>query len=57
MRSNQRTAIIVGLAFVVLAAAYLGLSGDAGGATTLGALGIAMGLAAYALAVGSPDDA
>ncbi len=33
---------------------YLWLSHDAAGATMLFALGIAMGLAAYVLAVGSP---
>jgi hypothetical protein len=53
---HPRNAFAVGLVFVVLAIVYFIVSGDAGGTTTLAALGIAMGLAAYALVVGTPDD-
>jgi hypothetical protein len=53
---HPRNAFAVGLVFVVIAIVYWLLSGDAGGTTTLAALGIAMGLAMYALVVGTPDD-
>jgi hypothetical protein len=53
---HPRNAFVVGLLFVAIAAVYWLVSGDAGGTTTLAALGIAMGLAAYALVVGTPDD-
>jgi len=53
---HPRNAFAVGLVFVAIAVVYYLLSQDAGGTTTLAALGIAMGLAAYALVVGTPDD-
>jgi hypothetical protein len=53
---HPRNAFAVGGLFVAIAVVYFLVSGDAGGTTTLGALGIAMGLAAYALVVGTPDD-
>jgi hypothetical protein len=53
---HPRSALAIGLAFLVLAAVYFTVSRDAGGTTTLTALGIAMGLLAYALVVGTPDD-
>lgn len=54
---RPRTAIALGLLFVVIAAVYLTVSRDAGGATTLFGLGIAMAIMAFALVVGTPDDA
>ena len=57
MRFKQRrTALAISLSFLVLAAIYFALSHDAGGTTTIAFLGIAGGLAAYALVVGTPDD-
>jgi hypothetical protein len=53
---HPRNALLVGLMFVGIAVVYWLVSHDAGGTTTLAMLGIAMGLAAYALVVGSPDD-
>jgi hypothetical protein len=53
---HPRNAFAVGLVFVAIALVYYLVSHDAGGTTTLAALGIAMGLAAYALVVGTPDD-
>jgi len=52
--AHPRNAIFLGLVFVVLSLAYLFLSHDAGGSTMIFALGIAMSLAFYALAAGSP---
>ena len=40
--------------FAVVAGVYFWLSHDAAGATMIGALAIAMSLAAYVLAAGSP---
>ena len=57
MRFKQRrTALAIGLMFVVLATIYFIVSHDAGGTTTIAFLGIAGGVAAYALVVGTPDD-
>lgn len=57
MRFKQRrTALVIMLGFLLLAAVYFALSHDAGGATTLAFLAIAGGVAAYALVVGTPDD-
>jgi hypothetical protein len=53
---RRRSALVIGLAFILLAAVYFTLSHDAGGATTLTALGIAMSLLTFALVVGTPDD-
>jgi LPS O-antigen subunit length determinant protein (WzzB/FepE family) len=53
---NKRTVLAIALLFVVIAVVYLAVSHDAGGATTLIGLGIAMGVASYALVVGTPDD-
>ncbi|HTC85857.1 MAG TPA: hypothetical protein VK656_04095 [Candidatus Acidoferrum sp.] len=53
---NRRTAAIIALLFVVIGIVYLAVSHDAGGATTLLFLGVAMGIASYALVVGTPDD-
>jgi hypothetical protein len=52
--AHPRNAIFLGLIFVTLAIVYLWLSHDAGGATMIFALGIAMSLAFYTLAAGSP---
>ena len=54
---HPRTAVILGLVFVAIAAIYWFVSYDAGGTTTLALLGIAMGVGAYALVVGTADDA
>jgi len=54
---HPRYAVILGLVFVATAAIYWLVSYDAGGTTTLALLGIAMAIAAYALVVGTPDDA
>jgi hypothetical protein len=57
MRFNHpRNAVILGLVFVAIAVIYWLVSHDAGGTTTLAILGIAMGITAYALVVGTPDD-
>jgi len=57
MRFKQRrTAVAISLMFLVLAAIYFAVSHDAGGTTTISFLGIAGGVAAYALVVGTPDD-
>ena len=53
---HPRTAVAIAVLFLVIAAVYLAVSRDAGGATTLIGLGIAMGIASYALVVGTPDD-
>jgi len=53
---HPRNALVVGGVFVLIAIIYYLVSHDAGGTTTLAALGIAMGLAAYALVVGTSDD-
>jgi hypothetical protein len=53
---TRRTALAIGLMFIVLAAIYFTVSHDAGGTTTLSFLGIAGAVAAYALVVGTPDD-
>lgn len=53
---RTRTAVIIAALFVVIGVVYLAVSHDAGGATTLLALGVAMGVASYALVVGTPDD-
>jgi heme/copper-type cytochrome/quinol oxidase subunit 1 len=52
--AHPRNAVILGLIFAVIAAVYLWLSHDTGGATMIAALAIAMSLAFYALAAGSP---
>jgi hypothetical protein len=52
--AHPRNAVILGLIFAVIAAVYLWLSHDSGGATMIAALAIAMSLAFYALAAGSP---
>jgi lipopolysaccharide export LptBFGC system permease protein LptF len=57
MRFKQRrTALVITLGFLLLAAVYFALSHDAGGTTTIAFLAIAGGVAAYALVVGTPDD-
>ena len=57
MRFKQRrTALVITLGFLLLAAVYFALSHDAGGTTTISFLAIAGGVAAYALVVGTPDD-
>ncbi|MDP9483657.1 MAG: hypothetical protein M3P84_10600 [Chloroflexota bacterium] len=52
--AHPRNVVILGLIFAVVAAVYLWVSQDAGGATMIAALAIAMSLAFYALAAGSP---
>lgn len=53
---RKRTAVVIALLFVVIGLVYLAVSRDAGGTTTLLLLGVAMGVASYALVVGTPDD-
>jgi hypothetical protein len=59
---HPRNAIFVGLAFVIVGAIYLGVQSIAGsqvdyaGATLLMLLGVAMGVMAYVLIAGSPND-
>jgi TRAP-type C4-dicarboxylate transport system permease small subunit len=59
---HPRYAIAVGLVFVVIGAIYYlvpaigGWHLDWAGTVMLGALGIAMGLMAYVLIAGSPND-
>lgn len=61
MTRRRRSSIIIGVAWVVLAAAYallapvLGYSIEWAGATMLVALGAAMGIMAYVLTSGSSD--
>jgi hypothetical protein len=52
--AHPRNVVVIGLTFGLIAAVYLLLSHDAGGTTMILALGIAMSLAFYALAAGSP---
>jgi hypothetical protein len=52
--AHPRNALVLGLIFAAVAAIYLWVSHDAGGATMIAALAIAMSLAFYALAAGSP---
>jgi hypothetical protein len=52
--AHPRNAFFLGLIFAVVAAIYLWTSHDAGGATMIAALAIAMSLAFYALVAGSP---
>jgi hypothetical protein len=57
MRFKQRrTALVITIGFLLLAAIYFIVSHDAGGTTTLAFLAIAGGVAAFALVVGTPDD-
>ncbi|MDA8237649.1 MAG: hypothetical protein M0T75_07190 [Chloroflexi bacterium] len=51
---KARYAALAGVVFLVLAVVYGLLSHDVGGVTMLGALGIAISLAALVLAAGSP---
>lgn len=59
---HPRNAALVGILFVVIAIAFWGLAIvldwhiDYAGVTMLGALGIAMGLMAYVLVAGSPNE-
>ena len=59
---HPRNAIFVGLLFVIVGATYLGVQLVAGwppdyaGATLLMLLGVAMGVMAYVLIAGSPND-
>ena len=52
--AHPRNVIVIGLLFAATAVIYLLLSHDAGGATMIGALAIAMSLAFYTLTAGSP---
>ncbi len=52
--AHPRNVVFVGLLFLTIAVVYLVLSHDVGGATMIGALSIAMTVAAYVLAAGSP---
>ncbi|MEA2536045.1 MAG: hypothetical protein QOF11_279 [Chloroflexota bacterium] len=52
--AHPRNAVFLGLLFAVVAGVYLWLSHDTGGATMIAALSIAMSLAFYVLAAGSP---
>jgi len=53
---HPRNALAVGGVFVLIAIIYYLVSHDAGGTTTLAALGIAMAIAAYAIVAGTADD-
>ena len=59
---HPRNAIFVGLLFVTIGAIYFGVQYLAGwqvdyaGVTLLGLLGVAMGVMAYVLIAGSPND-
>ena len=61
MTSRTRNSVIIGVSFVVIAAAYGALAPVAGyriewaGVTMLGALGVALGIMAYVLSSGSSD--
>ncbi len=52
--AHPRNAILLGIVFAVIATIFLALSHDAGGAAMIYGLAIAMTLAAYVLAAGSP---
>ncbi len=52
--AHPRNVIGIGIVFALIDAVYLALSHDAGGATMIGALAIAMTLMAYVLVAGSP---
>ena len=52
--AHPRNVVAIGVVFATIALVYLILSHDVGGATMIGALGIAMTLTAYVLAAGSP---
>jgi len=52
--AHPRNVVAIGVLFATIALVYLILSHDIGGATMIGALAIAMTLAAYVLAAGSP---
>jgi hypothetical protein len=52
--AHPRNALLLGVMFAVVAAVYFYLSHDAAGTTMIAALAIAMSLAAYVLAAGSP---
>jgi CBS-domain-containing membrane protein len=52
--AHPRNVVAIGVVFAMIAVVYLILSHDVGGATMIGALAIAMTLAAYVLAAGSP---
>lgn len=51
---HPRNVVVIGLMFGLIAVVYLLLSHDAGGATMILALAVAMSLAFYALTAGSP---
>jgi hypothetical protein len=59
---HPRNAIFVGLAFVIVGGIYFGAQAAAGwqvdyaGVTLLVLLGVAMGVMAYVLIAGSPND-
>jgi hypothetical protein len=53
---HPRNALFLGLSFALTGIVYGITSRDMGGTTTLIALGIAMGLMAYVLVVGTPDE-
>lgn len=52
--AHPRNVVVLGLIFAVVAAIYLWVSHDSGGATMIAALALAMSLCFYALAAGSP---
>jgi hypothetical protein len=52
--AHPRNALLLGVMFAIVAAVYFSLSHDAAGTTMIAALAIAMSLAAYVLAAGSP---
>ena len=52
---RPRRTLLIGVLVLGVAGVYGILSRDAGGATMLAALGVAMGLMAYVLVAGSPS--
>ena len=52
--AHPRNAVLVGIMFATIATIYLAISHDAGGAAMIYALSIAMSIAFYVLAAGSP---
>ena len=52
--AHPRNAVLIGIMFAAIATIYLAVSHDAGGAAMIYALSMAMSIAFYVLAAGSP---
>ncbi len=52
--AHPRNAVVIGIMFATIATIYLAVSHDAGGAAMIYALSMAMSIAFYVLAAGSP---